>query len=145
MPKPHVQPTDARRARGVAAEQAAADWLERAGHQLLARNLRLGHLEVDLVSIDPGDGSLVITEVKARRAGRHAPELRVDRAKRRHLVTAARILLSRPGLRRRAARFDVIAVQLDDKGQPLDLRHMPRAFDATPEVWHRGWRPGQRQ
>ena len=133
MPKPHVQPTDPRRARGLAAEQAAADWLERAGHSLIARNLRLGHLEVDLVSIDPRDAALVITEVKARRAGRHAPELRVDRAKRRNLVLAARMLLARTPFRRRAARFDVIAVTLDALGTPVDLRHMPRAFDATPE------------
>lgn len=129
--EPPLRPPDPRRVSGRAAEEAAAACLARAGHQLLARNLRLGHLEVDLLSIDPRDGALVLTEVKARRAGRHAPELRVDAAKRRHLLMAARLLLARASLRHRAARFDVIAVTLDQHGAPVDLRHIPRAFDAT--------------
>ena len=130
-------PPGHRRSAGIAAEQAAASWLERLGHQVLARNLRLGHLEVDVVSTDPADGSLVITEVKARRTGRHAPELRVDRRKRLHLETAARMLLSRPGMSGRPVRFDVVAVTLDAEGRPESLRHMPAAFDAE------GRRPGQ--
>jgi putative endonuclease len=135
--RPTVPPTDPRKASGIAAEQAAASLLERLGHRVLARNLRLGHLEVDVVSTDPSDGSLVLTEVKARRGGRHAPELRVDRRKRRHLETAARMLLCRPGLRNLAVRFDVVAVTLDAEGHPDSLRHVPRAFDAE------GRRPGQ--
>lgn len=121
---------DPRHERGARAEAAAAELLARAGHRLLARNLRLGRLEVDLLSIDTRDGSLVLTEVKARRDGRHAPELRVDARKRRHLETAARMLLTRPALRRRAVRFDVVAVTLDSRGMPIGLRHLPRAFDA---------------
>jgi len=124
-------PTDTRRQRGDRAEAAAADLLSGLGHRLLARNLRLGRLEVDVLSIDPADGSLVLTEVKARRAGRHAPELRVDHRKRHHLETAARMLLVRPDLRRLAVRFDVIAVELDHHGAPCSLRHLPRAFDAA--------------
>jgi putative endonuclease len=135
-------PTDARQARGRAAEQAAAEFLMRAGHTLVARNLRLRHLEVDIVSIEPRLGALVLTEVKARCGGRHAPELRVDAAKRRHLIDAARMLLARPALRRRMVQFDVIAVTLDALGHPVDLRHMPRAFDATPS---RRGRSAQRQ
>ena len=124
-------PTDPRRERGDRGEAAAADLLTGLGHRLLARNLRLGRLEVDLLSIDPVDGSLVLTEVKARRAGRHAPELRVDHRKRNHLETAARMLLTRPTLRRLPVRFDVIAVELDQRGDPCSLRHLPRAFDAA--------------
>lgn len=117
--------------RGRHAEDAAASHLRGLGHDVLARNLRLGHLEVDLLSLDPRDGALVLTEVKARAGCRHAPELRVDRAKRRHLITAARLLLQRAPFRRRMVRFDVIAVQLDQAGRVLDLRHIPRAFDAN--------------
>ena len=132
-----IRPPDPRRAAGVAAEGAATELLERLGHRLLARNLRLGRLEIDLLSIDPADGTLVLTEVKARRGGRHAPELRVDRRKRAHLETAARMLLQRPALRRMAVRFDVVAVTLDGQGRPDTVRHVPRAFDAV------GRRPGQ--
>lgn len=122
---------ESRRELGARAERAAAALLERLGHRLLVRNLRLGRLEVDLLSIDPADGSLVLTEVKARRAGRHAPELRVDARKRRHLETAARMLLARPAFRRRPVRFDVVAVSVDARGDPTDLRHLPDAFDAS--------------
>ncbi len=115
---------------GALAEDAAEAHLRSNGHRVLGRNIRLGHLEVDLVTIDPSDGSLVICEVKARRGNHHAPELRVDRTKRRHLVTAAAMLLQRPALRQRAVRFDVIAVQLDDRGHPMSVRHLARAFDA---------------
>lgn len=115
---------------GRHAEDAAEAMLLGRGHTAVARNLRLGHLEVDLVTLDPSDGSLVLTEVKARRGGRHAPELRVDRAKRRNLVRAAAILLARPAFRRRPVRFDVVAVQLSAEGCPLDIRHLPRAFTA---------------
>jgi putative endonuclease len=117
--------------RGRHAEDAAEAHLLGLGHEMLARNLRLGHLEVDLLSLDPHDGALVLTEVKARAGGRHAPELRVDRSKRRHLILAARVLLQRASFRRRAVRFDVIAVQLDPTGNSIDLRHIPRAFDAN--------------
>ena len=122
---------DSRREHGARAEHAAAALLERLGHRLLAQNLRLGRLEVDLLSIDPADDSLVLIEVKARRAGRHAPELRVDARKRRHLLTAARMLLARPAFRRRPVRFDVVAVSIDAHGEPVGLRHLPRAFDAS--------------
>jgi putative endonuclease len=127
MPSP-----DAERSQrsGRHAEDAAEALLLNLGHTAVARNLRLGHLEVDLVTRDPADGSLVITEVKARRSGRHAPELRVDRAKRRHLIRAASILLALRSFRHCAVRFDVVAVELDDQGRPVDTRHLPRAFTA---------------
>jgi putative endonuclease len=126
-----VDPDPGQRQRsGRHAEDAAEALLLSRGHRLVARNLRLGHLEVDMVSVDPADGSLVLTEVKARRGGRHAPELRVDRTKRRRLIRAATLLLARPAFRNRAARFDVVAVQLDDGGRPTDTRHLPRAFTA---------------
>lgn len=115
---------------GRHAEDAAEALLLARGHTAVARNLRLGHLEVDLVTLDPSDGSLVLTEVKARRGGRHAPELRVDLAKRRRLIRAAALLLVRPAFRRRPVRFDVVAVELDGRGRPIDTRHLPRAFTA---------------
>jgi Holliday junction resolvase-like predicted endonuclease len=89
----------------------------------------MGRLEVDLLSLAP-DGHLVICEVKARRGGRHPPELRVDRTKRRHLVAAGMLLAQRAPLRNRPVRFDVIAVTLDIHGMPADLRHLPAAFTA---------------
>jgi putative endonuclease len=120
---------DPRQVRGRRAEDAAASHLLGLDHAILARNLRLGRLEVDLVSLAP-DGHLVICEVKARRGDRHPPELRVDRTKRRHLIAAAMLLSQRASLRSRPVRFDVIAVTLDALGMPVDVRHLAAAFTA---------------
>jgi putative endonuclease len=117
-------------ASGREAESAAAVLLEAKGYAIIARNLRLGHLEVDLLATVPGTNLLVLVEVKARRHGTHAPELRVDARKRGRLVMAARLLLSRAAFRRCQVRFDVVAVETDALGSPCALRHIERAFDA---------------
>jgi len=52
---------------GSRAEQAVADYLERAGFAIVARNLRLGRLELDIVA---RQGQLVVVvEVRTRSAG----------------------------------------------------------------------------
>ena len=115
---------------GKNAEVAAADFLQANGHTIIARNLRLGHLEIDLLATLPNTNMLIVIEVKARRAGTHAPELRVDWRKRRHLVMAAQMLLSRRMFRGKQIQFDVVAVEMDLLQKPQSLRHIKRAFDA---------------
>lgn len=54
---------------GRAGEDVAAAYLGECGHELVERNWRCSHGEIDLVSIDPAgpDGpQLVFTEVKSR-------------------------------------------------------------------------------
>jgi len=116
---------------GKNAEDAAADFLQGNGHSIIARNLRLGHLEIDLLATLPNTNLLIVIEVKARRAGTHAPELRVDWRKRRHLVMAAQMLLSRRMFRGKQIQFDVVAVEMDQLQRPESLRHIQRAFDAN--------------
>jgi putative endonuclease len=116
---------------GKNAEDAAADFLQANGHTIIARNLRLGHLEIDLLATLPDTNLLIVVEVKARRAGTHAPELRVDWRKRRHLIMAAQMLLSRRMFRGKQIQFDVVAVEMDQLQKPQSLRHIQRAFDAN--------------
>src|SRR3954452_20853808 len=53
---------------GLAAEALVADRLSALGWRVLARNVRVGHLELDLVAVDPGPPRrLVAVEVRARR------------------------------------------------------------------------------
>jgi putative endonuclease len=115
---------------GKNAESAAADFLQANGHTIIARNLRLGHLEIDLLATLPDTNLLIVVEVKARRAGTHAPELRVDWRKRRHLIMAAQMLLSRRMFRGKQIQFDVVAVEMDQLQRPESLRHIKRAFEA---------------
>jgi putative endonuclease len=78
------------RAVGLAAESLVADRLTASGWTILARNVRVGRLEIDLVAIDPGPpGRLVAVEVRARRRIDFGlPEETVDARKRGRLRTA---------------------------------------------------------
>ena len=106
--------------RGRWAELAAAWWLRARGYRVLARNLRVGGREVDVLA-RRGD-LLVVCEVKARRHhGRGSPLEAVNDAKQRRLLEAGELLLTRhPEVRE--LRFDVITVD------GLRLRHIPDAF-----------------
>jgi len=82
---------------GDAAEALIASRLEAAGWTILARNVRVGRDELDLVAIDPGPPrALVVVEV--RRRGRRDfgfAEETVDHRKRAALRRAAATLLER--------------------------------------------------
>ncbi len=62
-----VDPGWSRSEVGVRAESAVAAYLERSGFSIVARNLRLGRLELDIVA--RRDRLIVVVEVRARGAG----------------------------------------------------------------------------
>jgi putative endonuclease len=108
----------------VAARLAAAGWL------ILARNVRLGRDELDLVGVDPGPPrTLVIVEV--RRRGRRdfgLAEETLDHRKRRALRRAIATLLEAGRLAdgtplpRLPMRVDLVAVDAGPEGEP-SIRH----------------------
>jgi putative endonuclease len=107
--------------RGRQAEGIAALFLEMGGYRILARNVRCGPLEIDLVAAR--GATLAFVEVRARASRAHgSPEESVLRLKREHVTRAAERFIGAaglpPGLR---ARFDVIAVEIGPFG--LCLRH----------------------
>ena len=74
---------------GSAGEQIAVKFLEGAGHTVLDRNWRTGHLELDIVSVK--EGGIHFVEVKSRVFPMEAePEANVGPAKQKRLVAAAR-------------------------------------------------------
>jgi putative endonuclease len=102
--------TQARRALGASGEQAAAEWYEARGYELVARNWRCRDGELDLIV---RRGRLyVFCEVKARTSTAFgAPVEAVTRTKQvrlRHL--AARWLSDEAPVRAREIRFDVASV-----------------------------------
>lgn len=116
---------------GRVGEDLAARHLEASGYRILARNLRLGHGEIDLIAEPPDARVFAVVEVKCSEqlhAG-FAPELRVNRRKQRKLATLAAALLQRRRLTGRPIRFDVVAVTLRGGDAPL-IRHFPGAFDS---------------
>lgn len=108
---------------GHVGEQAAEEYLARAGLRLVERDVRLPRGQIDLVMLD--GSRLVVVEVKARRgAGFGLPEEAVDRrklAKLRALALDYRRL--HPGLGQ-GLRLDVVAVDLDRSGRPREIRHL---------------------
>ena len=77
-----------RRQLGKQGEDIACAFLEGLGHQILERNWRSGHLEIDIISL--GADGIHFVEVKARRHSIQAPpQDNVDRTKQANIVKAA--------------------------------------------------------
>ncbi len=80
---------------GDSAEALAARRLAAAGWTILARNVRAGRAEIDIVAVDPGPpSSLVVVEVRWRRSRAFGlGEETVDHRKRAHMRSAIGRLL----------------------------------------------------
>lgn len=117
------------RALGELGEQAAADYLAGQGYCILERNYRSRGGEVDIVARDR-QGGIVFVEVKTRRTLSYGPpQLAVTARKQRQISKGALSWLSRKRLHDAAARFDVIAVLLEEGACRID--HIPNAFDLS--------------
>jgi putative endonuclease len=100
--------------RGHRGEALAALLLRLKGHRILGQRVKTRAGEIDLVSLPPF-GPVCFVEVKARTIGRDAAEA-VAPAQRTRIAWAASLYLaSRPGLAKRGARFDIIAVPMGQK------------------------------
>jgi putative endonuclease len=120
--------SDPRQALGRDAERLAADHLARAGFDVLERNVRLGHGEIDLVCRD-GD-VVVFVEVKCRRATwGDPPAAAVSWHKQRRLTRLAQHYLKWRRLEGVRCRFDVVSVTLD-ADERVGIAHVRGAFDA---------------
>ena len=123
-------PTD-NKAVGNLGEEVAVTFLEKRRYCILERNFRCKGGEVDIIARDPGDKSLVFIEVKARKDLSYGvPQLAVTPFKQRQISKAALTWLSKKRLHDQIARFDVIAIMLDDKGQHR-VEHIENAFDVA--------------
>lgn len=116
---------------GDAAESLVAARLADRGWTVLARNVRVGRFELDLVAIDPGPpAALVVVEVRWRAdRGFGLPEETVDHRKRMRVRAAAYGLLDRGTLPdgspvpRLPLRFDLVVVEPGDR-----IRHHRHAL-----------------
>ena len=124
---------------GRRGEELAAAYLKRQGYAILARNVHIGHDELDIIAED--GQYIVFAEVKtraqtavSRRYGR--PALAVDHAKQQNLLRAVSeyLRLHRPVKR---PRIDVIEVYMPAVHAetpidfstllPLEIRHLRNA------------------
>lgn len=112
---------------GRLGEALARDYLLARGHRLLHANLRLGHLEIDLITLDRG--TLVIVEVKAMTSYRYGyPECQIGAAKQRRLKDAALSFChANPAFYELPIRFDVVGL-LVRQGRLMEILHIRDAF-----------------
>jgi putative endonuclease len=117
---------------GDAAEELVAVRLRKMGWLILARNVRLGRAELDLVAIDRGPpAELVVVEVRWRRTRAFGlAEETFDRRKRGHVRAAVGrlLLLGRlpdgSPLPRLPVRVDLVVVEPPDRrGEAPRVRH----------------------
>ncbi len=110
---------------GYWGEQKAAEYLEREGYGIMARDWRCGRRDLDIVAHK--DGTVVFVEVKTRSPHSPVPpELSVDREKVRSLTLAAQAFV-----RSRAIdaplRFDIVSV-VGEYGGECQIDHIKDAF-----------------
>jgi len=126
---------DPNRRTGLLGEEHAASHMRRLGFELLGRNVRTRHGEIDLIAFD-GE-VLAFVEVKSARCapGRTEPTVaplqRLDARKRSRLRRLAGAWLNDPDVARPWAptiRFDAVAVLLDAGGALLRLDHLEGAW-----------------
>ena len=111
---------------GQKGEDIAAESLQERGMELLCRNFRNRHGELDLVLRDGCE--LVIAEVKTRRRMRHGtPADAVDSAKRRMVIKTAAAYTRTIGFPRLKRRYDIVEVVFDGT-RLATVTHWPNAF-----------------
>lgn len=109
---------------GEKGERIAAQYLESKGYQILAKNYRLRHLEIDIVCQQKD--LLVVVEVKTRSSPFLAdPELTVSRKKQGSIVKVANHYCKEKEADMEV-RFDIISIVLS--GQKRRLEHIEDAF-----------------
>lgn len=112
---------------GETGESIAAKFLQKQGHDILERNFRFRHGEIDIISFTKG--LVVFTEVKTRTNVNYGdPKDAVDVFKRRQIYMTAEHYLANRSTFYRGARFDVIEVFLTEK--PM-IHHIKNAFDGN--------------
>ncbi|MGB9773950.1 MAG: YraN family protein [Bacteroidota bacterium] len=111
--------------KGKKGEEAAVEFLQNLGYEIICRNYRFEHGEIDIIAWD-GE-VLVFVEVKLRRSRRFGvPEDSVTARKQQHIKRAAEGFLYERGIQDVECRFDVVAI--DEAYRPKNIRHYINAF-----------------
>ena len=109
---------------GKLGEEIASNYLEGKGYEIVERNWRNTHKEIDIIAKD-GE-TLVMVEVKTRQTDEYGnPDIAVTKKKQRLLIAAANAYLFKNKLDVET-RFDIISIIFKD-GEPV-IEHIEDAF-----------------
>lgn len=113
---------------GNAGEIFAANYLERLGYKILAKNFRVRSAEIDIIA--EIDGVIVFVEVKTRSDTKHGlPAEAVNFRKQQKIIQAAGVFLQDEKYFDAPCRFDVIEIY--SNGSQFSARHIENAFEVT--------------
>ena len=119
--------------RGSRGEEFAVQQLLKTGYEILQRNWRSGHSEIDIIA--QKENTIAFIEVKLRGETAFAqPAAFVSRAQRRRIILAAVAYLQERGIYntgRFQPRFDIfeIVTQEETPDKVLRWEHLPGAYD----------------
>jgi len=101
---------------GRAGESLAVDYLLTNGYQILHRNWRHRHWEIDIIATK--NGMLHFVEVKTRTSDEFGyPEEKMDRKKIKCILNASEeFLIANPGWQR--IQFDILSITMKNKNEP---------------------------
>ena len=109
-------------------EDLAAQILAEKGYEIIERNYRFSHGEIDIVAIDPKDGCTVFVEVKSRQNLEFGePEYSITKNKQKQVRKMAELYLFDKGITEIDCRFDVFAILFEDLNNP-QVNHYENAF-----------------
>ncbi len=112
---------------GDKGETIAADYLEKRGYQICARQYHSPMGEIDLIARK--SGTIVFVEVKTRRVLRYGtPAQAVNRMKQQRIIQTAYWYVQREYKAECSCRFDVIEVYWQENGT-FAVRHFENAFE----------------
>ncbi|MFC2102808.1 YraN family protein [Bacteroidota bacterium] len=113
---------------GKAGEEIAVKFLKEKGFEIIERNYRYGHGEIDIIAKDPEDGFTAFVEVKTRQNLDYGkPEYAITKSKQKQIRKIAELYLYDKGIEELDCRFDVIAILLKVKDNP-SINHYINAF-----------------
>jgi len=116
-----------RKALGELGEKMAREYLKKKGYHILETNFRCREGEIDIVAQDKD--YLVFVEVRTRTGSDFGtPEESLTAAKKERLVSLALAYLQTHRDLPSLSRFDVVAVELDQKGRVSRLELIQNAF-----------------
>ena len=111
---------------GKKGEDLACKMLEEKGFEILKRNWRFSHGEIDIVAKD--NDILVFVEVKTRSNLEFGPpELAITRSKQNQIRKMASAYLYINEIKDKDCRIDVVAILFQDSGKPK-INHLVNAF-----------------
>jgi putative endonuclease len=119
-----------RKETGTIGENIAANYLSKRGYKIRERNYRTREGEIDIIA--EKDGTLVFVEVRTKTSRRFGTaEESITERKKKRLIALAETYLSDCGEQPAFCRIDIVAIDLNAKGELLRLNLIENATGWT--------------